>query len=446
MEDRNERWRTGRPWQRAHAIALLGVVACTGALNAAPVCPGDALDPPFDAAAAWNEVRAELAVNYAYWTRIGAGAAFDAAAPALRSAPDRGAFAARLQTLLLMFGDSHLHVSPVPAPVAAWVPSAADLWFEARDGRLRVRDVKGGSEAARQGVRPGWELLAMDGADPRATVQARFAALGLQADASQQLYAVNSLASGTLGQPRRFTFRVDGRERELTLPPGYDSTRPPTKDALQQARLRDAAGHPVVVLRPANSLGDSRLIAEFDAAVAALPAGAHVVIDLRDTPSGGNSTVARAMMSHFVDRPRPYQQHELTAERLQTGVARRWLEFVEPRAPHVPGRPVVLAGLWTGSMGEGLAIGLDAAARARVVGSPMGHLLGAMIQSELPLSCLKISYANEKLWHVNGTLREDYVPPERLPTADTAADGSDPALQRALALFNRDDRSAPPRR
>ena len=36
-----------------------------------------------------------------------------------------------------------------------------------------------------------------------------------------------------------------------------------------------------------------------------------LVIDLTDTPSGGNTSVARAIMSWFVDRPRSYQVHKV---------------------------------------------------------------------------------------------------------------------------------------
>jgi C-terminal processing protease CtpA/Prc len=39
---------------------------------------------------------------------------------------------------------------------------------------------------------------------------------------------------------------------------------------------------------------------------------------------------------------------------------------------------VVLVNHWTGSIGEGMAIGLDAMHRARVVGTPMAHLAGAI--------------------------------------------------------------------
>ncbi len=420
-------------------VALL--LACSGAPVLADAAPCTGV-PPFSADAAWREARSELAANYAYWDRIDADAAFEAATPAMLASPDRLVFADRLQTLLLLFRDSHLHVTPTSTPSAAWVPSAADFWLEQRADKLLVRDVKGASEAARLGLRPGWQLLAMDGADPAETARLRFAALGIRPDQAQLLYAINSLASGYLDRPRRFTFLAGGRRRTVDLPPGYDSVRRPAT-LLTVGTTRDAAGHPVVTLRINNSMGRNELIAAFDAAVVALPAQAHVIIDMRDTPSGGNSTVARAMMSHFIDHPQPYQRHELTAERKQFGVARAWLEFVEPRAPYHSGRVIVLAGLWTGSMGEGITIGFNAAARALVVGSQMGQLLGAMIDDELPASCLRVSFANERLWHVNGLPREDFLPEIILPGADTARDGSDPALAGAMAQIGEWD-AAPP--
>ncbi len=100
-------------------LAIAAVLVATSPAVGKPFCPAEGADPPFDAAKAWDEARSELADNYAYWNRIDANRAFDAAAPALRSSPDRLTFSRRLQTLLLLFRDSHLHVSPAPEPVAA---------------------------------------------------------------------------------------------------------------------------------------------------------------------------------------------------------------------------------------------------------------------------------------------------------------------------------------
>lgn len=72
----------------------------------------------------------------------------------------------------------------------------------------------------------------------------------------------------------------------------------------------------------------------------------------------------------------------------------------------------------------------------------MGQLLGAIIQDELPTACLTVSYANERLWHMDGTRREAFVPQHFVGPADTAVDGSDQALAQGLALVHKSDRQA----
>ncbi len=80
-----------------------------------------------------------------------------------------------------------------------------------------------------------------------------------------------------------------------------------------------------------DSLGSDATIAAFDAAMASAVAGERTIIDLRDTPSGGNTVVARAILGWFVDAPMPYQIHNLPREMRQTGIARQWIEEVLPR-------------------------------------------------------------------------------------------------------------------
>lgn len=60
-------------------------------------------------------------------------------------------------------------------------------------------------------------------------------------------------------------------------------------------------------------------------------------------------------------------------------------------------------------MGEGLAIGFDAIG-ARVEGSRMAGLLGAIYEYKLDKSGVVIKFPVERLFHVNGTPREQFVP------------------------------------
>lgn len=159
-----------------------------------------------------------------------------------------------------------------------------------------------------------------------------------------------------------------------------------------------------------NSLGDQATIAAFDKAMAAVPASAPVVLDLTDAPSGGNTSVARAIMGWFVERPSNYQVHQLPAEERETGIPRQWIEQVLPRPGKFHRRlPVVRVGHWTGSMGEGIAIGFSAMG-ARVEGTRMAQLKGAVYDFTLPSSGLVVKFPAERLYTVNGVPREDFIP------------------------------------
>jgi carboxyl-terminal processing protease len=60
-------------------------------------------------------------------------------------------------------------------------------------------------------------------------------------------------------------------------------------------------------------------------------------------------------------------------------------------------------------MGEGLAIGF-AALGARVEGTPMAGLLGAIYDHKLPRSGIVVKLPTERLYAVDGTPREKFAP------------------------------------
>jgi carboxyl-terminal processing protease len=157
-------------------------------------------------------------------------------------------------------------------------------------------------------------------------------------------------------------------------------------------------------------LGNDATIAAFDNAMAQAKQRQSVILDLTDTPSGGNTTIARAILGWFISAPTFYQMHSLPAEERQSGIPRQWVEQVLPRAgKHHRGPVSVRVGRWTGSMGEGIAIGFDAIG-ARVAGSRMAGLLGAIYDYRLEKSGQVIKFPTERLFAVNGKPREKFVP------------------------------------
>ena len=179
-----------------------------------------------------------------------------------------------------------------------------------------------------------------------------------------------------------------------------------------------------------DDLGDQKTVAALDAAMEQLSSTQGLILDLRDVPSGGDSSVALGIMGRFVTGMFPYQRHRI-ANYGQPDVERNWIELVAPRGPFSYRQPVVvLVDHWTGSMGEGMAVGFDAMRRALVVGMPMAHLAGAVSDFRLPKTGIDVAFADEQLYHINGTPRHDWLPSVLIN--DKASPEPDPILATGL--------------
>lgn len=343
--------------------------------------------------------------QYAYLDRFPGGAM--PMSPALRAEAgavgDRRSLLRYAEHAIAALADHHAITGASFADSWGLVPSYSDLWIEPEGDIWRITAVRDGSPAAGAGVRPGDSLLAIGETRAADAVSAFWAELGLEPTGDRAGYAARVLAAGRRDRARDLTLRdASGIERRLTLPNLYAAgpgQRPPVS-------AHEAGG--ALVIRFNDSLGDDATVAAFDAAMAEARPGQPVVLDLTDTASGGNTVVARAIMGWFVDAPTAYQIHNLPAEERETGVPRQWIEQVLPRpGKRHPGPVTVRVGRWTGSMGEGLAIGLDALG-AEAVGGPMAGLLGAIYDHRLPNSGLVIKLPTERLYAVDGTPREAF--------------------------------------
>jgi carboxyl-terminal processing protease len=309
---------------------------------------------------------------------------------------------------MLLLADHHAITGASFSDSWGLVPSYADLWIERRAGGFAVDAVRSGSPAARAGIRPGDRLVAIGGVPIDEAVAAFWADLGAGRGAMDAAFAARVLAAGRRNAPRQLTLqRGAAPPRMFDLPNLYTQphpARPPVSATPDRGALR---------VRFNDSLSAQATVAAFDAAMARARPGQHIILDLTDTPGGGNSSVARAILGWFVDRPRFYQMHNDPSELRETGIARQWVEQVLPRAgKNHRGRVTVLVGRWTGSMGEGLAIGFDAIG-ARVVGTRMAGLRGAVDDERLEHSRLVLKLPAERVMTVGGLPREDFIPHPR---------------------------------
>lgn len=373
---------------------------------------GDAPPSP-DYAADARSIERLIDEDYAYLDRFDGGRM--PMSDKLRAEADavdsREALIRYAERALTTLADHHAITGASLVDSWALVPSYSDLWVELRGGAYLVTAVREGSPAERGGIRAGDRLVATGPAPTSQSfdlaVALFWADLGLPVTEERAGYAARVIAAGRRNVPREFTVRRGGVVGQVELPNLYASqqaNRPPMTVSQEDGDL---------MIRFNDSLGDSGAIAAFDEAMAKAAPGQRIVLDLTDTASGGNTSVARAILGWFVDKPTSYQMHTLPAEERQTGIPRQWIEQVLPRpGKHHSGPVTVRVGRWTGSMGEGLALGFDAIG-AKVEGGPMAGLLGAVYDYKLEQSGLVIKFPVERLFHVDGTPREMFVPRPR---------------------------------
>jgi carboxyl-terminal processing protease len=376
---------------------------------------------PFDAKGAWAEFEELVRVGYAYSQRDGVDGAriletFKARALATKKKED---FVDVAQVIARNFADPHLIVGPLGPEDPNVVPTSCDLNVERVGETWRIRAVRFDSPAAKSGLAPGTQITSIDGEALDAAIVRLLGQPLEQLSAVQREFGANVALTGIRNGKPRVLVTSQGT---VTLGPANLQAAALEKGPHLTVRREGTLG--VVVFN--NSLGQREVVREFKDALEQLKDVSALVLDFRETPSGGNTVVARGIMGHFVERDRPYQLHTIPADEREYGVPRKFVEYVMPIAPRWTKPVFVVGGRWTGSMGEGLLIGFDALG-VTTVGSELGHLLGGISNETLEKSGAKLDLGIEALFHVDGSPREAFKPRRYLPVAERTETG-DPAL------------------
>lgn len=217
-------------------------------------------------------------------------------------------------------------------------------------------------------------------------------------------WIINKLLAGRYNEPRILTLKLDNKEAvEFDL----GNLRIKQSSELLTSTVENDIG----IIRINNSLGNNSLINEFDNTLGKLMNTKGLIIDLRNTVDGGNSYVARGIMGRFINEPSPYQKHMVNEQYNGNPIVERsWMEYVSPREERYTKPVVILVGRWTGSMGEGIAIGFDGMKRAQIVGSEMEGLAGEIEGFAFKNQKFGYQLSVSKIFHINGTPREKYLP------------------------------------
>ena len=253
---------------------------------------------------------------------------------------------------------------------------------------------------------PGAEILKLNGVDINEIIAQFPTQCHDKTHPKVKEWILNKVLAGRYNEPRVLQIKTpNGRLTELDL----DIFEFRNEQSLLSINTQENIG----IIRINNSLGQNTLIKAFDEALNQQMDTRGLIIDLRNTASGGNSYVARGIMSRFIDEEKPYQKHAFPARwDGETVVDRSWVEHVTPRGKQYQKPVVVLVGHWTGSMGEGLAIGFDGMKRGQVVGTEMARLAGEVNGFSIPNQSFGYQLPTAKLYHVSGQPRETFVPSE----------------------------------
>jgi carboxyl-terminal processing protease len=383
-------------------IALPLMLLATGSARA-----DDKPSASFNAAASWSSFEKLLHEQYGYFDRAGVDgdailSAFAARAKAARSDKE---FVDTLQLVSYNFADPHFVVGPFDPEDWTTIPTSSDL-FGTYDGTtFQIVETRFDSDAFGKGVRSGMMVVRVDGKAPRAAVEDVTGRPFTSLSPVQIRFAFNVALAGRHRHPRTLEVVTGRQRRTFALAATSDQSKRIQAGPLVSVERQGALG----IIRINNSLGNQETIGQFARALATLADTTTLLIDLRDTPSGGNTSVARGIMGHFVDHDRPYQMHVIPYESRVLGPTRKFMEYVAPYGIRYAGKVFVSGGHWTGSMGEGLMVGFDAIG-ATTVGSELAHLLGGLSNETIDGSAARIDISTEQLFTVTRLPRAEYRP------------------------------------
>lgn len=339
------------------------------------------------------------------------------------NASSRAQFVAVLESALDELRDEGVALSGHNADSRRPVPAATDLWAQWIDGAATVTAVRVGSIADVAGMYPGIKVASVQGTNIRRAVRDR---LGRGRDGARERdWALRSVLAG----PWAGTYRLDVQSPSGTRRMDIERIDAPHSNGVALVARRIGEDRDLGYIRLKDDLDDAALVTHFDAALAQLKDTRAMILDLRETPSGGSEEVARAILGRFVDRDSPWKRSATRAGLVA-------VESAAPRGPFAYRAPlVVLVDRWTTGEGEALAVGLESVAGATLLGTAMAGLRGERTEVTLRHTGIVLRFASRKSYRIDGTPREDVIPEVLVDLERPSGGPGDPILYQVLKYF-----------
>jgi C-terminal processing protease CtpA/Prc len=357
--------------------------------------------------------------------------------PLMDTITSRASFAAILEKALYELYDHHAGLGSNTGNSRRLVPTATDTWAAYINGKPMITEVRKGFGTEAAGIMAGMEVAAVNDVPVQQAIQPFLPWAVKQADTEAKSFALRLVLAGNHIQPRKLTVKYREAVKDYFPDANGMLLESIHYTSAIEAKITSGIGY----IKINNRLFDDGLIPIFDSVMHTMEHTRALVLDMRETPSGGNTSVARAILGWFINKEHFYQQHEYYAEEKTNGIKRSWQEIVSPRPGKYYSKPLaVLCNHWTGSVGEGIVIGFDALNRpaTTIFGTAMARLSGAVYSYQMPNTNIRFSFPAERLYHINGQPREQYLPRtfiDMLKANKTA--GQDIILEKAINYLNK---------
>ena len=352
----------------------------------------------------FNEFWTDIRDNHAYleiqgidWEKVK-----EIYQPMVRTIKNRDEFIMFLETIINELHNGHISLNTNLNTSNRIIPSGSDIFVQKNGNAYFITDIRKNHPAELCGLKPGLEVIKFDGGNVDSLLTHFLPKYTKVYNDEIYEYALNMMFAGTHDKKRVITVLEDGHEKNY-FPDEFKMSNQ-SSNLIEFNIIENNIGY----IKIKNSLFDNGLISEFDDAIDSLRHTSKLILDLTETPSGGNSAVARAIMGRFIENEMPYQKHE--AFETSYKIRRSWVEYVSPRKSIYSKDVFIMVGHWTGSMGEGIAIGFDAIGKAKIIGTKMARLLGAIEGFKLPKTDIGFQIPTERLYHIKGKPREDFRP------------------------------------
>lgn len=356
--------------------------------------------------------------------------------PQAQNAKDKNELITIFENAIEELYDNHISLNVNLKSSTRLVPTGLDIWAEWINGKPIITEVRKGFSADKAGVKTGMEIISINDIPIEQAVNSRIGKCITNIDTEVKNYALRQLLAGNYLIKRVIVVKQNDKTATINL----DEANGNLADNYKYNSLLDfkTIDNNIGYIKFNNSLGQTDVIQLFDNALLQFKNTKALIIDLRETPSGGNSIVARGIMSRFITTEMPYQKHVLPNEEKEYGIKRSWFEIVSPRGSFTYGKTVVvLVNHWTGSMGEGITIGFDTLGKAKIVGTKMAGLNGAINGFQSSKTKIPYSFPTEQLYHINGTPRENFNPTNLIDlTNPKYKDTEDAILTEGINIIN----------